>query len=75
MKMNEIKYKAVLGLFYEVLLENRIENFLLRVSFFKDICIVEFKIHNSTFVFKDKIRTCIHTVLNLQLIIRAVAQK
>lgn len=60
--MNEIKYKAVLGLFCEVLLENRIENFLLRVSFFKDICIVEFKIHNSTFVFKDKIRTCIHTV-------------
>lgn len=73
--MNEIKYKAVLGLFCEVLLENRIENFLLRVSFFKDICIVEFKIHNSTFVVKDKIRTCIHTVLNLQLIIRAVAQK
>lgn len=35
--MNEIKYKAVLGLFGEVLLENRIENFLLRVSFFKDI--------------------------------------
>lgn len=62
MKMNEIKYKVVLGLFGEVFLENCIENFLFCVLFFKDICIVEFKIYNSMFVFKDKICICIYMV-------------